>query len=48
MCNPPLLNVSDATKTEYLTERTNLYNSLKKRAQLVTRALNKMRNINSQ
>ncbi len=48
MVNPPLAGVSDATKTKFQTEYQALYDSLKYRARLVTKALNQMRNIECQ
>lgn len=39
MCNPPLEGVSDQTKSLYQKEVQDLYNSLKHRAELVTKAL---------
>lgn len=45
MCNPPLEGVSEETKSLYLKEYNGLFESLKKRAQLVTKALREMRNI---
>ena len=40
MCNPPTEGVSEATKKQYLSERKALFDSLKKRAKLVTKYLN--------
>lgn len=48
MCNPPVENVSEATKNQYLVERKALFESLKKRAKLVTKYLNEMKNIKAQ
>ena len=39
MCNPPLEGVSDQTKSLYQKEVQDLYNSLKHRAELLTKAL---------
>ena len=47
MCNPPLSNVSEKTKSQYQSEYKALFDSLKKRAQLVTTALRSMKNITS-
>ena len=48
MVNPPVSGVSDATKTKFQTEYKALYDSLKYRARLVTKALNEMKNIHCQ
>ena len=48
MCNPPIEGVSEATKNQYLSERKVLFDSLKKRAKLVTKYLNEMKNMKSQ
>lgn len=50
MVNPPTNdpNISPETKKEYEEERGTILDSLKKRAQIVTQSLNKMRNIKCQ
>ena len=48
MCNPPVEGVSEETRTQYLSERKALFDSLKNRAKLVTKYLNSMRNVHSQ
>ena len=48
MCNPPIEGVSEETRTQYLSERKALFDSLKNRAKLVTKYLNSMRNVHSQ
>lgn len=45
MCNPPLSGVSEQTKSLYEKEVKDLYDSLKHRASLVTKALREMKNI---
>lgn len=45
MCNPPLSNVSEQTKSLYEKEVKDLYDSLKHRATLVTKALREMKNV---
>lgn len=45
MCNPPLEGVSEQTKSLYQKEVQDLYNSLKHRAELVTKALRGMKNV---
>ena len=45
MVNPPIQDVSPQTKNRFETEYKALYESLKYRAELVTKALNSMRNI---
>ena len=45
MVNPPIEGVSRETKMKYLTETSNLLDSLKHRAKLLTKHLNEMTNI---
>ena len=47
MVNPPVENVSKHTKDTYLAEKSKLFESLKLRAQIVTKYLNSMTNIKS-
>ncbi|EGR32052.1 hypothetical protein IMG5_097990 [Ichthyophthirius multifiliis] len=49
MCNPPtLINSSQETTEQYQKEKNDLYNSLKRRAEIMTDKLNKMTNIECQ
>jgi aspartate/methionine/tyrosine aminotransferase len=48
MVNPPVKDVAQETKAEYLSEKKAIMDSLKKRANIVTTELNKMKNINCQ
>jgi alanine transaminase len=45
MCNPPLEGVGEETRELYMKEIDGVYNSLKRRAKLVTEGLRKMRNV---
>jgi len=47
LVNPPLHDVAEQTKANYLKEVKALYESLKSRARLVTVRLNQMKNIKS-